>query len=61
MHFYNTRDVPPRRKPNDPGEKVTCWPAPEEPANVNKTLMGHLGLSNAEEEWMTISLRKRAI
>jgi hypothetical protein len=29
MHFYNTRDVLPRCAPNDPGEKVSCWPAPE--------------------------------
>ena len=50
VHFYNTRDVLPRCKPRDAGEKVTCWPAPEEPANVNTTQMGHLGLSNAEED-----------
>jgi cytochrome c peroxidase len=26
VHFYNTRDVLPRCKSKDPGEKVTCWP-----------------------------------
>jgi hypothetical protein len=31
MHFYNTRDVLPRCGPNDPGEKISCWPAPEVP------------------------------
>ena len=57
VHFYNTRDVLPRCKSNDPGEKVTCWPAPEEPANVNKTQMGHLGLSNAEEDAVVAFLK----
>jgi cytochrome c peroxidase len=57
VHFYNTRDVLPRCKPNDPGEKLTCWPAPEEPANVNNTQMGHLGLSNAEEDAIVAFLK----
>lgn len=57
VHFYNTRDVLPRCKPNDPGEKVTCWPAPEQPANVNKTQMGHLGLSDAEEDAVVAFLK----
>jgi cytochrome c peroxidase len=49
VHFYNTRDVLPRCKPNDPGEKVSCWPAPENPANLNKTQLGKLGLTDEEE------------
>jgi cytochrome c peroxidase len=49
VHFYNTRDVLPRCKPNDPGEKVSCWPAPENPANLNKTQFGKLGLTDEEE------------
>ena len=57
VHFYNTRDVLPRCKPNDPGEKVTCWPAPEEPANVNKTQIGHLGLSTVEEDAVVAFLK----
>jgi cytochrome c peroxidase len=57
VHFYNTRDVLPRCKQNDPGEKVTCWPAPEQPANVNNTQMGHLGLSNAEEDAIVAFLK----
>ena len=57
VHFYNTRDVLRRCKPNDPGEKVTCWPAPEQPANVNKTQMGRLGLSNAAEDAIVAFLK----
>jgi len=50
VHFYNTRDVLPRCAPDDPREGTGCWPAPEETANMNKTRVGHLGLSDAEEE-----------
>lgn len=57
VHFYNTRDVLPRCTPNDPGEKLTCWPPPEQPANVNTTQMGHLGLSNAEEDAIVAFLK----
>ena len=57
VHFYNTRDVLARCKPNDPGEKLTCWPAPEQPANVNTTQMGHLGLSNADEDAIVAFLK----
>jgi cytochrome c peroxidase len=50
MHFYNTRDVLPRCVPNDPGEKVTCWPAPEDPTNMNKRQLGNLKLTDQEED-----------
>jgi cytochrome c peroxidase len=50
VHFYNTRDVLPRCNADDPGEGTTCWPAPESIANMNKTRVGHLGLSDAEED-----------
>jgi cytochrome c peroxidase len=50
VHFYNTRDVLPRCQPHDPGEATTCWPAPESTANMNTSKMGHLGLSDAEED-----------
>lgn len=50
VHFYNTRDALPRCQPNDPGEGVTCWPAPESTANMNTKRMGRLGLSDAEED-----------
>jgi len=50
VHFYNTRDVLPRCQPHDAGEAMTCWPAPESTANVNTSKVGHLGLSDAEED-----------
>ena len=50
VHFYNTRDVLPRCKPNDPGESTTCWPAPESTANMNTKRVGRLGLSEEEED-----------
>jgi len=49
VHFYNTRDVLPRCQPNDAGEGTTCWPAPESIDNMNTTRVGHLGLSDVEE------------
>jgi len=49
MHFYNTRDVLPRCAPNDPGEKVSCWPAPEYADNMNTRQLGNLRLSDEEE------------
>ena len=52
VHFYNTRDVLPRCRPNDPGEGTTCWPAPESTDNMNTKRMGRLGLSEAEENAM---------
>jgi cytochrome c peroxidase len=50
VHFYNTRDVLPRCKPNDPGEGTTCWPVPESTDNINTKRVGRLGLSDAEED-----------
>jgi cytochrome c peroxidase len=50
VHFYNTRDVLPRCQAGNPGEGTTCWPAPEETANMNKSHVGRLGLSDAEED-----------
>ena len=49
VHFYNTRDVLPHCQADDPGEGVTCWPAPESTANMNTKTVGRLGLSDAEE------------
>jgi hypothetical protein len=37
VHFYNTREVLARCRPNDRGEGVTCWPAPESTDNMNTT------------------------
>jgi cytochrome c peroxidase len=50
VHYYNTRDVLPRCKLNDPGEGTTCWPAPESTDNMNTKFMGRLDLSDAEED-----------
>jgi cytochrome c peroxidase len=49
VHFYNTRDVLRRCAPNDPGERTSCWPAPEVAANMNTRQLGNLGLSDDEE------------
>ena len=58
VHFYNTRDVLPQCPPGISrvgetgfGQTVgqTCWPAPEQPATMNTTLMGTLGLTDEEE------------
>ena len=50
VHFYNTRDVLPRCKADDPGEGLTCWPAPESAINMNTSKVGRLGLSDSEED-----------
>ncbi len=57
VHFYNTRDALPRCKQGDPGEKVTCWPAPDVPENVNKTQVGNLGLTDAQEDGIVAFLK----
>lgn len=57
VHFYNTRDVLPRCKPADPGEKVTCWPAPETEANLNRRQLGNLGLTPSEEDAVVAFLK----
>jgi cytochrome c peroxidase len=52
VHFYNTRDKL-RRCPGDFTEPQAlahhCWPAPEQPRNLNTAELGNLGLSPAEE------------
>ena len=57
VHFYNTRDVLPKCQPGDPGEKITCWPAPENPNNVNKRQLGNLGLTREEEDALVAFLK----
>ncbi|MGO8793833.1 MAG: cytochrome-c peroxidase [Candidatus Sulfotelmatobacter sp.] len=49
VHFYNTRDVLPRCDTGAPGEKISCWPAPENPTNINHRQLGNLGLTEQEE------------
>jgi cytochrome c peroxidase len=48
VHFYNTRDTLPRCQAGAAGEKVLCWPAPENAENIN-TNCCDLGLSDAQE------------
>src|SRR6266481_10112854 len=56
VHFYNTRDKLPHCKQGAPGEKVTCWPPPEVPQNMDKTI-GNLGLTNEEEDQIVAFLK----
>lgn len=56
VHFYNTRDKLPRCAPGAPGEKVTCWPAPETPQNMDTTI-GNLGLTAEQENQLVAFLR----
>jgi cytochrome c peroxidase len=53
VHFYNTRDVYPfdvesGNCPPGTVEKVTCWPSPEVPQNMDMTI-GKLHLTDQEE------------
>jgi cytochrome c peroxidase len=57
VHFYNTRDTLPKCHPGDPGEKVTCWPAPENPRTVNRKQLGDLKLSDKEENLLVAFLK----
>jgi cytochrome c peroxidase len=57
VQFYNTRDVLPRCKAGDPGEKVSCWPAPEYPETMNRKQLGNLGLTGVQEESIVAFLR----
>jgi cytochrome c peroxidase len=49
VHFYNTRDTLPRCEARSPGEKVSCWPPPENATNIN-TNCCDLGLSDDQED-----------
>jgi cytochrome c peroxidase len=61
VHFYNTRDVYPFNvtSGNCPAgtiEKVTCWPMPEVPNNIDMTV-GKLGLTDTEENQLVIIMQ----
>jgi cytochrome c peroxidase len=57
VHFYNTRDVYGPQATCPPGtEKLTCWPTPEVPGTKDMTI-GHLGLSDAEENQIVLFLQ----
>jgi cytochrome c peroxidase len=56
VHFYNTRDVTAYKFnvtsghcPSGTVERVTCWPEPEVPNNLDMTI-GDLGLTDQEED-----------
>ena len=49
VHFYNTRNTLPKCDPGSPGEKVSCWPPPENATNIN-THCCNLGLTDEEED-----------
>jgi cytochrome c peroxidase len=61
VHFYNTRDVYPYpvtsgNCPTGTVERVTCWPEPEVPVNVDMTT-GKLGLTDTEENQIVAFLQ----
>jgi len=61
VHFYNTRDVfrfnvTSGNCPPGTIEKVNCWPRPEVPNNIDRTV-GNLGLSDAEEDQIVAFLQ----
>jgi cytochrome c peroxidase len=57
VHFYNTRDTLPTCKASDPGEKLSCWPAPEHPETMNRRQLGKLGLSAKQESAIVAFLK----
>ena len=57
VHFYNTRDTLPRCQAGDPGEKVSCWPAPEYPETMNRRQLGSLGLTSQQEDQIVAFLK----
>jgi cytochrome c peroxidase len=61
VHFYNTRDVYPfavesGNCPSGTIEKVTCWPRPEVPQNLDMTI-GKLNLTDQEENQIVAFLQ----
>jgi cytochrome c peroxidase len=59
VHFYNTRDVLPRcgTTASRADWGVSCWPAPEVAANVNRVELGDIGLTADEEAAIVAFLR----
>jgi cytochrome c peroxidase len=58
VHFYNTRDVlPDCHTASGPKPGINCWPAPEVAANLNRTELGSLGLSDEDEDAIVAFLR----
>jgi len=57
VHFYNTRDVLPKCNAGAEGEKVTCWPPPDNSTNLNKKQLGNLKLTDQEEDDLVAFLK----
>jgi cytochrome c peroxidase len=57
VHFYNTRDALPACKAGDRGEKITCWPAPENPETINRKQLGDLKLTGTQEDLLVAFLK----
>jgi cytochrome c peroxidase len=57
VHFYNTRDVLPKCEAGDSGEKLTCWPEPEDSTNINRRQLGNLKLTDQEEDAIVAFLK----
>ena len=57
VHFYNTRDALPACNPGDRGEKITCWPAPENSGTMNRKQLGDLKLSDKQEDLLVTFLK----
>jgi cytochrome c peroxidase len=57
VHFYNTRDVLPRCQAGDPREQISCWPAPENPVNLNQKELGNLHLTDQDENDLVAFLK----
>jgi cytochrome c peroxidase len=57
VHFYNTRDVLPKCEPGAAGEKVSCWPVPEDSTNLNKRQLGNLHMTGKQEQALVAFLK----
>jgi cytochrome c peroxidase len=60
IHFYGTRDllsVCGAAGNNDPGFATTCWPAAEQPTNMNVTELGSLNFNADQEAALVAFLR----
>ncbi len=58
VHFYNTRDVfPACGATSEPKPGRNCWPAPEEPRQVEHENTGKLGLTASEEAAIVVFLK----
>jgi cytochrome c peroxidase len=57
VHFYNTRDSLPKCNAGDRGDKITCWPAPENPETINRKQLGDLKLTDQQEDLLVAFLK----